>query len=251
VFVETPPVLVPPPVVTNVRPGSGPAAGGTAVMIEGENLEAAQSVSFGGVPAASFKSRSATEVEAVTPPGSPGDVDVLVTTASGTSAVSSSDRFIYDSGDSGGKGGGSGQGKSGATASGGVAGSTSSVAPTCNVSLRKKRLAVTRYRTVALRLVRSGSGPCMGKLALSYAIRAKRRGYTLRTIGTASFSVPGVSSKVVNVTLTSSGRAWFRSRHGKANASIAIARLVPAPLSVSTASVRLSLKKTAKRRPKK
>ncbi|HTA35821.1 MAG TPA: IPT/TIG domain-containing protein [Solirubrobacteraceae bacterium] len=250
-FAEAPP---PQPIVMNVTPGRGPAAGGTQVTIEGEFLSRPQQVTFGGVAATSVVRTSATEITAVTPPGGEGRVPVSVTTAGGTSAASSRATFLYEAADpsgggSGGSGSNSGNGSGGAktSAAGGVAGFVSVGDALCSVSLRRARLAVTRYRTVALRLTRTGAGACRGKLALSYRVKAKGRGYALRTIGTASFSIAAGTSKVVKVTLTKAGRKWLRSHGGKANASLAIARVVPAPMTARSASVRLSLKKPPKR----
>jgi IPT/TIG domain/FG-GAP repeat len=248
VFAQTPEALVPAPIVEGIEPRKGPAAGGTAVKISGQSLGRATAISFGETPAASIERISATEVAAVSPPGT-GKVDVTVSTASGTSEKSSKDTFVYEAGDP------ASPNKTTTTTtttttqrpSGGVAGSISSSGAACSVSVRKKRLAVTRYRTVALRLTRTGTGSCRGKLAISYRVKAKGRGYALRTIGTASFSIAAGQSKVVNVKLTKSGQAWFRAHRGKANASVAIARVVPAPITAHAASVRLSLKKAAKR----
>jgi hypothetical protein len=116
-------------------------------------------------------------------------------------------------------------------------------AGSCSVSVAKKRLAVTRYRSVALRLVRTGAGPCGGSVAIGYRIKAKGRGYTLRTIGTARFSIAAGTSTVVTVELSRAGQRWLRLHKGKGNASLAIARVVPAPTVARSASVRLSLKK--------
>jgi IPT/TIG domain/FG-GAP repeat len=251
--------LPPLPVIEGVSPGRGSAAGGTTVKIKGEFAGEASGVSFGGTPATSFTTRSTTEVEAVTPAHAPGRIDVTVTTPGGTSVPSAGDRFVFEGeaedppGDpaKGGEGSTSGNGgntKTSTAAAGGVAGFTSAADAACRVSLRKARLAVTRYRTVALRLTRTGAGACRGKLALSYRVKAKgRRGYALQTVGTASFSIAAGTSKVVKVTLTKAGRKWFRSHHGKANASLAIARVVPAPMTARSASVRLSVKKTLQR----
>jgi hypothetical protein len=253
VFAEAP---APQPVVTNVTPARGPSAGGTQVTIEGEFLSRPQHVTFGGVAAASIVRTSATEITVVTPPGGEGRVPVSVTTAGGTNASSSRATFLYEAGDppvggpnGNGSGSSSGNAASGSqsSAAGGVAGFTSTGEVICSVSLRRARLAVTSYRTVALRLTRTGVGACSGKLALSYRVKAKRRGYALRTIGTASFSIAAGTSKVVKVTLTKAGRKWFRSHRGKANASLAIARVVPAPMTARSASVRLSVKKPPKR----
>ena len=47
--------LLPAPSITSVSPASGVPAGKTAVTINGEDLSEVKSVSFGGVPAESFK----------------------------------------------------------------------------------------------------------------------------------------------------------------------------------------------------
>jgi hypothetical protein len=75
-----------PTFVGGVSPHSGPAAGGTAVVISGRGLSGATAVDFGTTPAASFSVVSDTQVDAVSPAGS-GVVDVTVTTPSGTSPV--------------------------------------------------------------------------------------------------------------------------------------------------------------------
>jgi hypothetical protein len=118
-----------------------------------------------------------------------------------------------------------------------------SVGGDCRVSLAKKRLAVTAHGSVALRLVRTGSGPCRGSVALVYRVPAKGHRFALRTIGTASFSIPSGRSRVVTVKLTPAGQRWLRAHHGNVGASLAIARVVPAPMTAQLASVRLSVKK--------
>lgn len=82
------------PTVTNVSPPTGPLAGGAAVVIAGTNLTGAAEVDFGGTPA-SFSVKSQSRIEAVSPPGSEGTVDVTVTTPEGTSAVNPADHFVY------------------------------------------------------------------------------------------------------------------------------------------------------------
>jgi hypothetical protein len=88
--------FVPQPRVSFVNPNQGSADGGTKVTITGVNFTAANAVSFGGV-AASFTVTSDSSITAVSPPGpdSGVTVDVTVTSPSGTSAVSASDRFTY------------------------------------------------------------------------------------------------------------------------------------------------------------
>ncbi len=83
-----------PPTVTGVTPSSGPASGGTAVTVTGTNFTGVTAVRFGGA-AASFVVNSATSLSATTPIGTAGTVDVTVTTAAGTSAISAADRFTY------------------------------------------------------------------------------------------------------------------------------------------------------------
>lgn len=263
VFAEEPPAAIPPPSVTKVVPGHGPTAGGTEVTISGGNFNEATEVRFGATPAASFHVENAAEVVAVTPPGAAGKAHVTVTTPKGTSETSTKDLFVYEEPETGGgPGGGGGEpthepttstngstktgaGASGGVASGGVQAFAASSA--CRVSLAKKRLAVTRYRTVALRLNRTGVAACGGSVALSYKVKGKGRSFTLRTIGTASFSLSAsTTTRVVTVTLSKAGQRWLRAHRGKGNASLAIALITPPPTLAQSSSVRLSLKMTRK-----
>ena len=102
--------LVPVTVVTGVAVGSAAAAGntpvvkhltphhgsrGTAVAVEGANLNGATAVDFGGTSALSFHVASGKAIIARVPSGT-GTVDVTVTTPNGTSATSTKDQFTYD-----------------------------------------------------------------------------------------------------------------------------------------------------------
>jgi hypothetical protein len=240
IFKKVPLGSVPPPVVSNVRPGRGPTSGGTPVVVEGANFNGASAVQFGTTTVAAT-ARSTTEIVTITPPATPGKVHVTVTTPAGTSATASKDTFLYE-----------GPSvvdpamtptTSAPPASGGVQGFASASAAACRVSLAKKRLAVTRYRRVALRLLRSGTGACSGRVVLSYKVAARGRGYALRTIGAAWFSIPTGTSRVVTIRLSRAGQRWLRAHRGRANASVAIARVLPPPVLARSASVRLSLKK--------
>ncbi|MEA2209629.1 MAG: hypothetical protein QOF54_2106, partial [Solirubrobacteraceae bacterium] len=193
VFASAP---VPPPAVTNVRPGQGPAAGGTEVVISGANFNHATQVQFGAT-AVKAVAQSTTEIVTVTPPGAPGKVHVTVTTPAGTSATSSKDTFVYEGASVVAPAVAGTTSGAASAASSGVQGFISTSGAACRVSLAKKRLAVTRYRSVALRLLRSGTGVCSGRVALSYKVAARGHGYSLRTIGTASFSIPTATSRVV------------------------------------------------------
>ncbi|WP_459549879.1 beta strand repeat-containing protein [Nocardia sp. X0981] len=72
------------PTLTSVVPSSGPAAGGTTVVLTGTGLAGATAVNFGATPATSFTVDSPTQITAVAPAGA-GTVAVTVTTAGGTS----------------------------------------------------------------------------------------------------------------------------------------------------------------------
>ncbi|MCW8216663.1 MULTISPECIES: IPT/TIG domain-containing protein [Streptomyces] len=83
------------PTVTTVAPASGPASGGTGVTITGTNLDTVESVTFDGNPAP-FSVVNASTVSAVTPPGSAGTVDVVVTNAAGSATAA--DAYTYVAG---------------------------------------------------------------------------------------------------------------------------------------------------------
>jgi IPT/TIG domain len=85
-----------PPVVTGINPTSGVTTGGTKVVISGTGFTGATSVSFGQTAASSFTVVSDTQITAISPAGS-GIVDIIVTTAGGTSATGTPDQFTYTS----------------------------------------------------------------------------------------------------------------------------------------------------------
>ncbi len=82
------------PTVTAISPMCGSALGGTTVTITGTNLAGATAVKFGSI-AATIQSDTATQIVVLSPAAPAGTVDVTVTTAAGTSATSSADRFTY------------------------------------------------------------------------------------------------------------------------------------------------------------
>ncbi len=89
------------PVLVDLTPADGPAAGGTTVKINGTGFDAESTVSFGGTPARSVTFESERAIKAVSP-GGVGTVLVTVTTpGGGTSAPGSNPRgkeFGYESG---------------------------------------------------------------------------------------------------------------------------------------------------------
>jgi len=89
-------VKAPVPVITSLSPTSGPAAGGTSVTITGTGFTAATAVKFQSTTnATSFTVVSDTQIVAVSPPHATGLINVFVTTAGGTSAVSTTTRFTF------------------------------------------------------------------------------------------------------------------------------------------------------------
>ncbi len=86
---------LPAPIVKKLSPNTGPAGGGSAVTITGNNFTKVSVVHFGASEAASFVVNSSTSITAVSPPATPGAADVTVTAAAGTSALVAGDRFKY------------------------------------------------------------------------------------------------------------------------------------------------------------
>lgn len=80
--------------VTSITPSSGPFVGGTPITISGQFLGGTTSVTIGGVPATDVVVVDANTVTAVTPPGSVGAVDVVVTGTKGAVTVSGGFRYI-------------------------------------------------------------------------------------------------------------------------------------------------------------
>ena len=82
------------PSVSGVSPGLGNTLGGNIVTINGANLGGATAVDF-GQNAGTILYDSANQIQVVTPAGAAGSVDVTVVAPGGTSATSSTDRFLY------------------------------------------------------------------------------------------------------------------------------------------------------------
>lgn len=74
------------PEVTSLSPSSGSSSGRTKVTLRGTNLASATSVSFGSAVVTRFSRVNDTTIVLLSPAGSPGTVDVTVTSPGGTSA---------------------------------------------------------------------------------------------------------------------------------------------------------------------
>jgi hypothetical protein len=84
------------PVVSGVNPNSGPAAGGgRMIKISGTGFKGTSAVRFGGTTTTFSVNAKGTVISAAAPAGSPGTVDILVTTPGGTSAATPADHYTY------------------------------------------------------------------------------------------------------------------------------------------------------------
>jgi YVTN family beta-propeller protein len=83
------------PIITNIYPTSGSIAGGTAITITGSGFTGATAVNFDSTPAAAFLILNDNSVTAVSPPGTPGLVNISITAPSGTSSNSLATRYVY------------------------------------------------------------------------------------------------------------------------------------------------------------
>jgi hypothetical protein len=83
------------PSVTWVSPPAGPLAGGTAVTLTGTNFISGASVTFGQTPATNVTVVNSSSITCTSPGGTPGPVDVVVSTTQGTSNISAFDQYSY------------------------------------------------------------------------------------------------------------------------------------------------------------
>ncbi len=83
------------PAVRNVAPKAGPETGGARVMVIGAGFQDVTAVTFGAVPATAYKVLSTRVIVATSPAGPVGPVNVTVTAAKGTSAISASAVYTY------------------------------------------------------------------------------------------------------------------------------------------------------------
>ena len=79
--------------VGGVSPATATCTGGAQVAVTGSGFEAATSVKFGGSAATSFTVTNDQGISATSPAGTPGRVDITVTTARGTTALVAADGF--------------------------------------------------------------------------------------------------------------------------------------------------------------
>jgi hypothetical protein len=83
------------PVLTSIDTASGPDTGGTAVTITGANFSGGSVVRFGSTNASSVTYVSSTQLIAIAPPETAGQVDITVVTPGGTTATLPADQYTY------------------------------------------------------------------------------------------------------------------------------------------------------------
>ena len=83
------------PTITGLSPSSGPTAGGNTVTITGTQFAAGATVKFGSVAGTSVTVVSSTHITVKAPAQAAGTHNVIVTTAGGTSALTSADVYRY------------------------------------------------------------------------------------------------------------------------------------------------------------
>ena len=116
-----------------------------------------------------------------------------------------------------------------------------SAGSSCRFARVSRKIAVQSRGRMALRLVWSGRGQCRGRLSLT--ARLRRRGVRSRTltIARASFSHPAGRTALLRLRLNARGRALLSSGHGRLDARLAVATLVPGGTQARTASVLLAV----------
>jgi len=87
---------IPAPAVTNINPSGGPAAGGTLVTITGTGFKGTTAVTFGAAAGLRMTVVSDTQITVLSPAGSSGSVDIVVSAPGGTSSASPADAFTYN-----------------------------------------------------------------------------------------------------------------------------------------------------------
>jgi alpha-tubulin suppressor-like RCC1 family protein len=86
---------VAPPAATSLQPASGSVAGGTRVIVHGKGFTHVKAIMFGHAKGTHLHVASGKSLSVTAPSHLPGDVDVRVVTAYGTSKAVKADRFRY------------------------------------------------------------------------------------------------------------------------------------------------------------
>ncbi len=89
-------LLPPAPAISSVSPASGPLSGGQTVTITGTNFTGATAVKFSNTPATSFTVVNSTTIHAVTPAFPAANINIFVTTPSGTNPAVVGDQYLFE-----------------------------------------------------------------------------------------------------------------------------------------------------------
>lgn len=80
--------------IASISPNSGPAAGGTAVTITGDNFAGATGVTIGGAAVTAFDVVNDEKITCTTPAGTAGARDVVVADDSGSSTLAGGYTYV-------------------------------------------------------------------------------------------------------------------------------------------------------------
>lgn len=86
---------VSPGLILGISPNKGPVSGGTSVKVTGKNFQKDAKLYFGAKSAKDVVIKSETEIEAKTPAGDVGLVDVIINNTSGLSSTLQ-EGFVYE-----------------------------------------------------------------------------------------------------------------------------------------------------------
>ena len=101
-------VTIAAPTITGISPNSGSTTGGTSVAISGTTFVSGATVTIGGAAATGVTVASTNSITAITPAGTTGLRDVVVTTTGGSATLAGAFTYIADSTSSGGASSGGG-----------------------------------------------------------------------------------------------------------------------------------------------
>ena len=90
------PYVNPVPIPSGVSPSSGPVTGGTTITISGTNFVGVTTVTVGGIACTGVTTISAISITAVTPAGTTGAKDIIITASGGFGTLSSAFTYVFN-----------------------------------------------------------------------------------------------------------------------------------------------------------
>lgn len=122
---------------------------------------------------------------------------------------------------------------------------TTPPASTGSMSLDGSTIDVQSSGEAQVKLACTGTGACAGKVTLSAKATAKKgKGgkkakAATETIGTATFSIPPGVTAIIELKLSTPGRALQSAAHGRLSAALTVLKSLPSPSQTNTDSVHL------------